>query len=239
MGRGVLSGSNVNPQYISDSHIESNQPEAGESASVDINYTAELNTKYYVYVAADYADEIFIERQDSPEDMAVQADCGSILNIGEMKTGDSFKIKVNFEPGRSGRITCYVCTLDQEAWDKAYGMISSSLMTVTEASDTRIKGTVDAGDGGVLVTSVPFEDGWKMKIDGRKIDINELTGDCWISAGLSEGTHEIELFFRPAGLINGLLITIASILILIAATNLPALRRRRQSLTEESDYNKE
>ena len=85
---GVLSGSNVNPQYISDSHIESTQPEPGTSASVDISYTAEVNDKYYVYVAADYAEEIFIETPDNPEDIAVQADCGSILNIGEMKTGD-------------------------------------------------------------------------------------------------------------------------------------------------------
>lgn len=239
MGRGVLSGNDVNPQYISDSHIESTQPEPGTSASVDISYTAEVNDKYYVYVAADYAEEIFIETPDNPEDIAVQADCGSILNIGEMKTGDNFKIKVNFEAGRSGRITCYVCTMDKEAWDKAYGMISSSLMTVTEASDTRIRGTIDAGDGGVLVTSIPYEEGWSMKIDGRKTEISEQTGDCWISAELDAGTHEIELSFRPAGLINGLLITIASILILIAATNLPALRRRRQSLTEESDYNKE
>jgi len=127
--------------------------------------------------------------------------------------------------------------LDQAAWDNAYKMISSNLMTVTDATDTHIKGTVDAGSGGVLVTSIPFEEGWTMKIDGRKTDIGELTGDCWISAGLSEGTHEIELFFRPEGFINGLLVTIASILVLIAATNLPAAIRRRRFLKEESDYN--
>ena len=78
-----------------------------------------------------------------------------------------------------------------------------------------------------------------MKIDGKKTDIRELTGDCWISAGLSEGTHEIELSFRPQGIIYGLMLTILSILILIAATRLQAARRRRRSLTEESDYSKE
>ena len=239
MGQGEISGSNVSSKYVSDSHVESTLIDPEGSGSVNITYTAEVNAKYYVYVASDYAETIYIECQDVPEDIAVQSDCGSILNIGVMDIGQEFKIKVNYEKGRAGRITCYVCTLDQEAWDKAYGMISSSLMTVTDATDTCIKGTVDAGEGGVFVTSIPYEEGWTMKIDGNKYEIRELTGDSWISAGLDAGTHEIEISFRPPGIINGLLLTIASILILIAATNLPVLKRRRQSQTEESDYSKE
>ena len=239
MGQGEVSGTNTSPEYISDSHIESTLHDPAANGSVDVTYTAETTAKYYVYVAADYADDIYIECEGSPEDIAVQPDCGSILNIGVIEMGKTFKIKVNFEAGKIGRITCYVCTLDEEAWNRAYSMISSNLMTVTEATDTCIKGTVDARQGGVLVTSVPFEDGWTMKIDGKKTKISELTGDCWISAGLGAGTHEIELSFRPAGFVNGLLITIASILVLIAATNLPAVIRRRRFLKEESDYNKE
>ena len=127
----------------------------------------------------------------------------------------------------------------EEAWDKAYAMISRSLMTVTEASDTRIKGTIDAGEGGVFVTSIPFEEGWSMKIDGRRTKIGELTGGAWISAGLKEGTHEIELSFRPAGLINGLLLTILSILVLIGAIHLPTVIRRRRFLKEVSDCSTE
>ena len=238
MGQGELSGSSVSPEYVSDSQIDSTL-HGTTTGSVYINYTAEVNAKYYVYVAADYAEDILIERPSDPEDIQVQADCGSILNIGVMDVGEEFKIKVEFEPGKTGRITCYVCTLDQEAWDKAYSMISSNLMKVTDAKDTRIRGTVDAGDGGVFVTSIPYEDGWSMKVDGSKTEIKELTGDCWISTGLDAGTHEIELSFRPKGFINGLQLTIVSIIILIAATNLPAVIRRRRFLKAESDHSTE
>ena len=239
MGQGEVTGANTSAAYVSDSEIESTLRDPSASGSVHVTYTAETAAKYYVYVAADYAEDIYIECEDSPEDIAVQADCGSILNIGVMEKGKTFKIKVDFESGRAGRVTCYVCTLDEEAWSKAYSMISSNLMTVTNATDTCLKGTVDAGLGGVFVTSIPYEDGWSMKIDGRKTEITELTGDCWISAGLGAGTHEIELSFRPKGFMNGLLITIASILVLIAATTLPAVIRRRRFLKEESDYSKE
>ena len=118
-------------------------------------------------------------------------------------------------------------------------MISSSLMTVTDATDTCIKGTIDAGRGGVLVTSIPYENGWKMKIDGRETPVTELTGDCWISAALDKGTHEIEFSFRPPGFTAGLLITIGSVLVLIAVTYLPAVLRRRRFLKEGADRDKE
>ena len=239
MGQGELSGSNTSPEYVSDAHIESTLLDSTATGTVNIKYTAETNAKYYVYIASDYAESIDIGWGEGPEDIEVQPDCGSILNIGTMKTGEDFRISVEFETGHTGRITCYVCTLDEEAWNKAYGMISSSLMTVTDATDTYIKGTVEAGDGDVLVTSIPYEEGWSMKIDGKKTEIREQTGDCWISAGLTEGTHEIELSFRPPGFVNGLLVTIVSILILIAATNLPAVIRRRRFVKEGSDYNKE
>ena len=239
MGQGVVSGEDVSAAYVSDSEVECTLHNTAVKASASIEYEATTSEKYYVYVAADYADEIFIEREDSPEDIAVQADCGSILNIGPMEEGQTFKIKVYFEEGNAGRITCYVCTLDEEAWEQTYGMISSNLMTVTDAGDTFIKGTIDADDSGILVTSVPYEEGWSMKIDGQETSIAELTGDVWISAQLEPGTHEIELRFRPAGFIKGLILTIESIIILIVATLLPAVLRRRRSQTEGSDCSTE
>ncbi len=237
MGPGEITGSNVSSYYISDSQVESELLDSSGTGTVSLKYTAEVNAKYYVYVAADYAEDITIECPEDLGDISVQSDCGSILNIGTMKKDDIFRVAVRFDPGQVGRITCYVCTLDQKAWDKAYRMISSSLMTVTEATDTHIKGTVDAGEGGVLVTSIPYEEGWTMKIDGKDTEITELTGDSWISAGLTEGIHVVEFSFRPDGFIGGLVMTIASIIILIAATRLQAVRRRRQSEEEESDYN--
>ena len=78
-----------------------------------------------------------------------------------------------------------------------------------------------------------------MKIDGKRTKIRELTGGAWISTGLKEGTHEIELSFRPAGLVNGLLLTILSILVLIGAIHLPAVIRRRRFLKEVSDCSTE
>ena len=239
MGKGVVSGENTDSRYVDDCHIASSLRVPSESGTVEIKYKAKVNAKYYVYITADYADDVYIDSPASSERISVKPDRGCIRNIGFIKSGQEFKANVSFKARQTGRITCYVYTLDEAAWNKAYGMISSSLMTVTDATDTCIKGTIDAGRGGVLVTSIPYENGWKMKIDGRETPVTELTGDCWISAALDKGTHEIEFSFRPPGFTAGLLITIGSVLVLIAVTYLPAVLRRRRFLKEGADRDKE
>ena len=238
-GKGDVSAEDASAWYVSDSQIDTSVNSTDAAGTVNIRYTAESDEKYYVYVAADYAEDIYIERESNPLDIPVQEDCGSILNIGQMKKGEYFKIHVEFEEGKAGRITCYVCTLDEAAWEKTYDRISAELMTVTDAKDTYIKGTVDAAEDGLFVTSIPYDQGWTLKVDGQKREIQEFTGDVWISTDLKAGRHEIELSFRPEGFMQGLLITIASVLVLIAATKLPGVWRRRRYLREESDCNKE
>ncbi len=105
--------------------------------------------------------------------------------------------------------------LDYDIWNKAYSVLSESTFDVTSSGDTYIKGTVDAGKGGVFVTSVPYEQGWSLKVDGVKQEIRDLTGGVFISASLEHGIHEIELSFRPPGLIAGAVISVVSMLFLM------------------------
>ena len=131
---------------------------------------------------------------------------------------------VKFDAGDAGDITCHVCSLDYEAWDGAYVMLSEHMLEVTDSGDRFIRGTIDAGDGGMLVTSVPYERGWTLKVDGVKKEIHEKTGGVFISTSLDAGEHEIELSFTPPGIIAGSIATCISILILAAYT---ILRKRR------------
>ena len=235
-GSGKIEENNTSSYYESDGIIESRLLDGTSAGSIGLKFTADTNEKYYVYVSTDYADEITIEREDNMKNMDVQNDCGSILNIGKLKKGESFKVRVNFKDGNAGRVTCCVSTLDYSAWNKAYKMISSDLMNVTSFSDTKIKGTVNAYDDGVLVTSIPYEEGWNLKVDGKERKIDDLTGNVWISTGLDKGTHDIELTFRPPGIIAGFIVTLLSILILILASALRGVLLRRKCQKEESDY---
>ncbi len=215
----VISSDNMMVTQDSDGRIITETEDETREAEVVLEYKADKTQKYYVFVEAAGAEEILVDVSDEEKDqLGIRSDCGSIVNIGEIKAGETFDITVSFEEGQSGDIKSHVCTLDYDAWDAAYDIISQSMMQVTDSGDAHIRGTVDAGDGGVLVTSIPYEYGWTLKVDGSKREINELTGGVFISTDLSEGVHEIELSFRPPGIITGAAISVLAILLLAAYT---------------------
>ena len=193
--------------------------ESSSEKSVIMRYKAEKTQKYYVFVEAGHASEITVRKGSDIDDISLRNDCGSVVDIGKIEKGKTFDIIIKYDTEASGSesfIDSYVCFMDRDEWDRAYRIISAETMDVTEWSDTHITGTVTAGRDGMLVTSVPYENGWKLKVDGRTTEIQELAGGALISLPLSAGDHVIELEFRPPGLIAGTAITAASILLLAA-----------------------
>jgi uncharacterized membrane protein YfhO len=132
--------------------------------------------------------------------------------------------------------------------------MSSDMMTVTDHGDNYLKGTVDVSEAGVLVTSIPYEKGWSMKVDGKEREIKELIGGAFIATSLDEGTHEIQLKFSPPGLMAGIAVSFGAIALLtvlqILRKGMESKKKRRRSMRskaysegrvfvpEESDYMK-
>lgn len=182
-----------------------------------LNYEAKTTGKQYLFIEADEADTILVSREGKDGKTEIRNDCGSIVNIGEMEQGDVFTVTIEYKAGKMGSVVSHVCTMDDAIWQDAYKTLSADLLDVTDYGDSYLKGKIHVDRDGVFVTSIPYEAGWTLKVDGRTREINELVGGAWISTSLSAGEHEIELSFRPPGLIAGLLITLACIGLLIAA----------------------
>ena len=206
-------------------------------SEVVLRYEADAAQKYYVFVEADHAEEITVIKTDEErDDIGIRSDCGSVVNIGTIEKGDTFEIKILYEKGSDGSITCHVCTLDYEAWNGAYDIISQNMLEIEEWSDNSLRGSVDVDKAGVLVTSVPYERGWKLKVDGTEREIGELIGGVFVSTILDEGTHEIELTFVPPGIVAGAVISLVSILILAAYVMLRRRRLAKLNAMLQSDF---
>jgi uncharacterized membrane protein YfhO len=216
--------SNVQTTAGGDGHYTNLLRSTTRNSSVILEYKADKTQNYYVFVESNNADEIVINRKDAKEDIDVRSDCGSIINIGEVPAGETFKVSIKYEKNKIGDIKCFVTKVNYNVWEKAYEILSANPMEVTEWGDNYIKGTIDVKEEGVLVTSIPYENGWTLKVDGYKREATELVGESFISVPLSEGKHEIYLRFTPPGLLPGVGITVLCIAIL---TVLEILRRKK------------
>ncbi len=61
-------------------------------------------------------------------------------------------------------------------------------------------GTFTADKDQVLVTTIPYDKGWRVKIDGKKLP-QKAFKDAFLSVPVSAGTHTIQFSYLPEGLI--------------------------------------
>lgn len=212
-----VSAANIELSSTGDGMWDSTLKNETKKSKTILTYQAQQTGKQYLFIEADDADAITVSQEKKDDKTEIRNDCGSIVNLGEMDSGTEFTVTIEYKEGKGGSVVSHVCTMDEAVWQDAYKMLSASMLDVTDYGDSYLKGTIDVQEDGVFVTSVPYEAGWKLKVDGHTREINELIGGAWISTSLSAGEHQIELSFRPPGLIAGLLITLASIGLLIAA----------------------
>lgn len=212
-----VSAANIELSSTGDGMWDSTLKNETKKSKTILTYQAQQTGKQYLFIEADDADAITVSQENKDDKIEIRNDCGSIVNLGEMDSGTEFTVTIEYKEGKGGSVVSHVCTMDEAVWQDAYKMLSASMLDVTDYGDSCLKGTIDVQEDGVFVTSVPYEAGWKLKVDGHTRKINELIGGAWMSTSLSAGEHQIELSFRPPGLIAGLLITLASIGLLIAA----------------------
>lgn len=212
-----VSAANIELSSTGDGMWDSTLKNETKKSKTILTYQAQQTGKQYLFIEADDADAITVSQEKKDDKIEIRNDCGSIVNLGEMDSGTEFTVTIEYKEGKGGSVVSHVCTMDEAVWQDAYKMLSASMLDVTDYGDSCLKGTIDVQEDGVFVTSVPYEAGWKLKVDGHTREINELIGGAWISTSLSAGEHQIELSFRPPGLIAGLLITLVSIGLLIAA----------------------
>ena len=78
---------------------------------------------------------------------------------------------------------------------------------------------------GRVILSLPYDEGWKLKIDGKPAECSSALG-ILLSAAIPEGEHDVSLHYVPPGLPAGSVISLVSLM--ICAGWLVFLRPRRK-----------
>jgi len=164
-----------------------------------------------------------------------------MVNLGDRKVGDIVKVNITTESDCSGNI--YLQTLDADAFERHLNVLRSGSMELVSFTDSKIVGKVDAPRDGVLLTSIPYDSGWTVKIDGKAVeplrDAPKAEGsvadgnvmiDAMLAVEIPAGAHTVEFAFFPSGLLAGTGISAVSLVLMIALVVL-----RKRSAGNESD----
>jgi uncharacterized membrane protein YfhO len=126
-----------------------------------------------------------------------------------------------------------VYRFSNEGLGSVYDILNRYPLRITRWVDTRLEGEVDAGQAGVLFTSVPYDKGWKVTVDGIRQESYKIF-DTFLGIELSQGKHTVALSYEPQGLRLGLGISGICVLCL-AAMAFMEMRRKRERMKNTSE----
>jgi len=119
--------------------------------------------------------------------------------------------------------------LDYETYIEVMDRLDDSLLSIDEGfSDDHITGTINTkNESSTIFTSIPYDAGWVVKIDGKKVDTYGILGDSTLEATKAAdgallafdiegaGDHTVELIYSPKAFTLGLTVTIIGIILFI------------------------
>ncbi|MCQ4636781.1 YfhO family protein [Anaerovorax odorimutans] len=227
VGGPLMMGSGVSLGTYENGQISCTAGTGEESPTATLTFTSPQEQQVYVYVETDGAETISAKRENGQQ-VDLREDCGAVVSVGKCAAGETIDINIQYEDGQAGAITAFAYGMDMAAWDQAYALLDDETLQVANHSDTKIEGTIDVEEDGYFVTSIPYEKGWTIEVDGEKRD-PETLGNAFLAIPLEAGHHEIRMTYLPDGFIPGILLSLCGIGILIA---LCFVRKRRGETIE-------
>ena len=132
-----------------------------------------------------------------------------IIDAGILPAGTEVTVTVTSDNSCAGNV--FVASMDQSVFERDITALQSSGLKVTDFSDSHLVGTIYAQKSGVMMTSIEFDEGWTVKVDGQKVDTFAV-GDALLAIDLEAGEHIIEFSFTPKGFVIGLVLSAVSLL---------------------------
>ncbi len=143
-------------------------------------------------------EEDFEAQQEIYNKQNLLADCLILKDATEFNVSDSDR-------------QIYKETLLDSSLSQSFSSMTLSEFTIGE-DDSHLSGIIDAPSNGVMLITVPFDDGWSVFVDGVKTE--KLRADYGFTGIMvSQGKHTIEMKFTAPWLTAGIAVTIVSFVV--------------------------
>ncbi|MBP3798969.1 MAG: YfhO family protein [Ruminococcus sp.] len=213
-----------------DGHIKySPADESNKECHIDYVVRMNRDSDLYMYLPTKYERSCNIWYQ--PEEDYIDGEY-KMEYVGQFFTGDNYSImKIGrFIEGQDIRVRITVAndeneaywrdklfyTFDYEGFSKACDKLKESSFEVTEFEDTALTGSVKAQfDGQKLFTTIPFEEGWSIEVNGKAVTPEKCVDDSLIAIPLDKGENVVKLRFSPSYWRLSQVITIFGVLVLL------------------------
>lgn len=231
----------------SDRHTKYSPTTEGQTAKVSYKFTgASENNEIYCFFPSDYPRKASLYLEGSKLGSYFDGETFRITELGVFPTDKEVSVELQLEESNMYILDGADCFyyLDSELFKTVMERLGESQLNITSFYDTKISGTVNVNEGDTLMfTSIPYDEGWKVKVDGKSVETKEVL-DSLMAFNVTSGQHTVELKYRPNCYTYGVIISIAGLITFAAAiiierpesiSRLMPKKRRKNKVPAPSD----
>lgn len=189
----------------------------GLNSHIEFLVTAPTTDMVYMYFPSSYERKVNLWLNDDFVDFYYEQGRKVIQPLGHFDAGEQFSLITTITEEKNEVLfkDNWFYYLDEEAYKKAIDELNSKpALEIDSFEEDHITGTVSADKDGILFTTMSYEPGWTILVDGVKTEPVELC-DALIGVPVTAGNHTIEMKFFPQGLKLGIVISTISLAFLL------------------------
>lgn len=185
-------------------------------ASATATITAKSSGHIYIYLYSRNLDSVSVYSPSISTHMSVSD--GYILDLGYYEPDNKISVTMPIAEDKSyANVDFVVFTIDHDKFVDGYNILKSGQIEYTSFSDTKIEGTFSADTDEVLFTSIPYDKGWNVYIDGEKVEEENILkiSEALLGIKVSSGEHSIKFEYSIPGLNTAIFISVTFIGLLL------------------------
>ena len=178
---------------------------ADNSAKSTYSFNCMDNYYLYGYASSHSCNTVQVQCDGLDADSSVTINKYPIVfPMGDGQSGNTADITINVDSEyETGSYKLMVYALDRNIFDSVYESLADEQLDIKSFEDTRITGSIDVKNDGILYMPVPYEKGWSIYADGQKAETFPVLNSM-LGVRLSAGHHDIKLSYTPEGFNIGL-----------------------------------
>lgn len=183
----------------------------GENDGSKFSFTPDRDGEYYICIMNRQVKSVKMTAGETTRTFD-SVNRGYLVETGFCRAGETITLE-NKE--NSDELNARAYLFKEDGLKAIYEQLNASPFILGVWEDDYLEGNVDAGEGGTVFLSIPYDKGWSVLVDGQPVTAKKVLG-TFTGIELSAGRHTIALKYMPEGLKAGAALSTAAVLLLAA-----------------------
>ena len=183
--------------------------------TISLIFTPETDDPIYLEMAGTMGEEdLEMTLNGEPYDFYPVQSKPVLLSVAKNQKGQPQTLRITVKDDGFEFSKLNLFSLNTSLLNERLEQTKAQELKLETFSATHFAGTMDVFEDSTVLTTIPYSTGWKVWVDGQEVETYKIL-DSLLGFTISKGTHRIEYRYTTPFLLEGSLVSIASLLLLI------------------------